>query len=154
MTNLKEKIKEELSIAIKARDAVASGTLRMVIAAISTEEVSGKESRALSDQEVMTVLNKEVKKRKESIEAYTTANRKDLADIEDAELNILLKYLPEPLNDSEVTVIVDQAIAEAAAAGQTGMKAMGQVMKSVNTQVIGRADGTFVANLVKQKLSS
>ena len=154
MSELKATLQADLTTATKAADKVTLGTLRMALAAITTEEVSGKEARELSDAEVIAVLGKEAKKRRESIEAYNTANRADLAAIEAAELEVLEKYLPAALSEAEVADIISKAVAEATASGLEGMKAMGAVMKIVTPQVTGRADGSAVAAAVKQALGA
>lgn len=154
MSELKATLQADLTTATKAADKVTLGTLRMALAAITTEEVSGKEARELTDTEVIAVLGKEAKKRRESIEAYNAANRSDLADIEAAELAVLEKYLPAALSEAEVADIIAKAVAEATAQGLEGMKAMGAVMKTVTPQVTGRADGGAVAAAVKKALGA
>ena len=154
MSELKATLQADLTAATKANDAVVKGTLRMALAAITTEEVSGKEARELTDTDVIAVLTKEAKKRRESIEAYTQANRKDLADVETAELAVLEKYLPAQLSEAEVEDIIAKAVAAAKADGLEGMKAMGAVMKVVTPQVTGRADGGAVAAAVKKALGA
>lgn len=154
MSELKATLQADLTAATKAADKVTLGTLRMALAAITTEEVSGKEARELSDTEVIAVLGKEAKKRRESIEAYNAANRGDLADIEAAELAVLEKYLPAALSESEIADIIAKAVADATAQGLEGMKAMGAVMKIVTPQVTGRADGGAVAAAVKSALGA
>jgi uncharacterized protein YqeY len=154
MSQLKATLQADLTIATKAADKVTLGTLRMALAAITNEEVSGKEARELSDGDVISVLSKEAKKRRESIEAYQQASRQDLADIEAAELVVLEKYLPAQLSDAEVADIIAKAVAEVAATGAEGMKAMGGVMKIVTPQVSGRADGGQVAAAVKKALGA
>lgn len=153
MAQLKDQLKKDLTDAIKSHNQVVSGTLRMALTAITNEEVSGKESRELSDAEVLSVLTKEAKKRRESVDAYMQANRKDLADKESAELSVLEKYLPAALSEQELEDIIAKAITEATSQGATGMKAMGIVMKLIQPQTVGRVDGTLLANKVKEKLS-
>lgn len=152
MSSLKDSIQNDLTTAIKARDEVTSATLRMVLTAITNEEVSGKEARTLSDDDVITVLGREAKKRRESAEAYDAADRPELADRERAELEVLARYLPQALSDDEVQALVDAAVAEVSSSGATGGAAMGQVMKLVQPQVKGRADGGAVAAMVKSAL--
>jgi uncharacterized protein len=152
MSALKDQLQSDLTTAIKARDEVTAATMRMVLTAITTEEVSGKEARALSDDDVLTVLGREAKKRRESAEAYDAADRPELADRERAELEVIARYLPQALSDAEVEAIVDAAVAEVKASGATGGQAMGAVMKLVQPQVKGRADGGKVAGLVKSAL--
>ena len=153
MTNLKEQLHTDLTAAIKAKDSLTSGTLRMVLAAITNEEVSGKEARVLNDQDMITVLNREAKKRKEAATAYDDAKRPDLADKERAELGIIQAYLPAALSDEDLAKIISDAVAEVAASGATGPSAMGAVMKIVSPQVSGRADGGAVAAAVKSALA-
>jgi uncharacterized protein YqeY len=153
MTNLKEQIHTDLTVAIKAKDSLTSGTLRMVLSAITNEEVSGKESRVLDDQDMITVLNREAKKRKEAATAYDDAKRPELADKERAELEIIQAYLPAALSAEDLAKIISVAVAEVAASGATGPSAMGAVMKLVSPQVSGRADGGAVAAAVKSALA-
>ena len=153
MTSLKEQLKQDLTQSLKDQDAVKSSTLRMALTAITNEEVSGKEAKVLTDTEVLSVLTKEAKKRKESVEAFTQANRKDLADKEAQELTVLEKYLPTALTEDELNKIIDEAIAEAKASGAEGMKAMGVVMKIVQPKTVGRTDGALLAAKVKEKLN-
>jgi uncharacterized protein YqeY len=153
MTNLKEQLHTDLTAAIKAKDSLTSGTLRMVLAAITNEEVSGKEARELNDQDMITVLNREAKKRKEAATAYDDAKRPELADKERAELGIIQAYLPAALSDEDLAKIIAGAVAEVAASGATGPSAMGAVMKIVSPQVSGRADGGAVAAAVKSALA-
>jgi uncharacterized protein YqeY len=153
MAQLKDQLKKDLTDAIKSHNQVISGTLRMALTAVTNEEVAGKQSRELSDNEVLSVLTKEAKKRRESVDAYMQANRKDLADKESAELTVLEKYLPAALSEQELEDIIAKAITEATNQGATGMKAMGIVMKIIQPQTVGRVDGTLLANKVKEKLS-
>ena len=148
--SLKATVQHDLTDAMRARDQVRSGTLRMVLTAITTEEVAGTESRELSDDEVLKVLAKEAKKRKEAAAAYTGAGRPELAATEEAELAILEAYLPAQLSDDELAAIVATAIDQT---GATGMQQMGQVMKAAQGLVAGRAEGGRVAAAVKAALS-
>ena len=152
MAELKDNLQADLTASIKARDEVTSATIRMVLAAITTEEVSGKEARELTDDDVITVLGREAKKRREAAEAYDDAGRSELADKERAELTVIEAYLPEQMSEDEVRAIVDAAVAEVAASGAEGGKAMGAVMKIVQPKVRGKADGSAVAALVKSAL--
>jgi uncharacterized protein YqeY len=152
MTNLKEQIQADLTASIRAKDSLTSGTLRMVLSAITNEEVSGKESRVLNDQDLITVLNREAKKRKEAATAYDDAKRPELADKERAELEIIQAYLPASLSDKELEEIISSAVAQVTAGGASGPSAMGAVMKLVSPQVAGRADGGAVAAAVKSAL--
>lgn len=152
MTSMKDRIQGDLTTAMKSRDEVTSSTLRMVLTAITNEEVAGKSARVLTDEDVVTVLGREAKKRKEAAEAYDSANRPELAERERAELAVIESYLPEQLSEGEVRAIVDAAVAHVAAGGATGGAAMGQVMKIVQPQVKGKADGGQVAAMVKASL--
>lgn len=154
MASLKETLQADVKTAMLSKDTIALSTLRMVLSAITNEEVSGKESRELSDQDVITVLNREAKKRREASAAYTDANRPELAETEENELTVIKKYLPEELSTAELESIISAAIEAVASSGQTGPSAMGSVMKIVQPQVVGRADGSQVANLVKQLLAN
>jgi uncharacterized protein YqeY len=151
MAGLKEQLQANLTAAIKSRDEVTSATLRMVLAAITTEEVSGKQARELTDEDVVTVLSREAKKRREASDAYIDAGRMELAEREQAELAVLVTYLPEQLDEAEILEIVSQAVAQV---DVTGPAAIGAVMKIVQPQVKGRADGGQVAALVKAALHS
>lgn len=152
MSTLKQTLQADLTTSIKARDELSSATIRMVLTAITNEEVAGKEARTLSDDDVLTVLGREAKKRREAAEAYTAANRPELADRELAELGVIEKYLPQQMDEAEIRAIVDAAVAEVAGTGATGGAAMGAVMKLVQPQVKGRADGGVVAAMVKSAL--
>lgn len=149
--SLKEQVRSDLHDAMRAHDKVRAGTLRLALSAITTEEVAGDEARELSDDEVLKVLAKEAKKRKEAAAAYTDAKRPELAEREDAELAVLQAYLPAQLDDGELGRIVEEAIART---GASSMREMGQVMKAAQTVVAGRADGGRVSALVKARLSS
>ncbi|CAB4333343.1 unannotated protein [freshwater metagenome] len=153
MTSLKEQIQADLTASIRAKNSLTSGTLRMVLSAITNEEVSGKEARVLNDQDLITVLNREAKKRKEAATAFDDAKRPELADKERAELEIIQAYLPAALSDDELAQIIASAVAQAAADGASGQSAMGAVMKLVSPQVAGRADGSMVAAAVKAALA-
>jgi len=150
---LKEQLRADLTNAIKSGDKLVASTLRMALAAVTTEEVAGKQARELSDTDVIAVLTKESKKRREAASAYDEAGRPELADKERAEGDVLAAYLPQPLTDEQVADIIDNAIATVGAEGATGPAAMGQVMKLVQPQVAGRADGGAVATMVKERLS-
>jgi uncharacterized protein YqeY len=147
---LKEKLQNDLTEAMRARDEVRSSTIRMVLTAIKNEEVSGKEARDLSDAEVITVLSREAKKRREAAEAFEQAGAADRAANEKAEGVIIAEYLPAQLSESEIKVMIAAAIAES---GATGPQQMGQVMKLIQPKIAGRADGGIVSSLVKAALS-
>ena len=147
---LKDTLRSDLTDAIRGRDQVRSATLRMALAALTTEEVSGTQARELSDAEVQKVVAKEAKKRREAITAYTAAKRPELAAKEQAELAVLEGYLPTQLGDGELDALVAQAVTQT---GATGMPQLGQVMKAVQPLVAGRADGGRVAAAVKRALA-
>ena len=153
MANLKDQLQQDLTESIRAKDSLRSGTIRMVLTAITNEEVAGKEARALSDDDIITVLSREAKKRRESATAYDDANRPELAARERDELDIIATYLPAPLSEDELKSIIANAVSEVAASGQTGPSAMGAVMKLVSPQIAGRADGGAVAAAVKAALA-
>ncbi|MDQ1706594.1 MAG: uncharacterized protein QOF18_2960 [Frankiaceae bacterium] len=146
---LKEQLQADLTAAMKARDELRAATIRMALTAVTTEEVAGKQARTLTDDEVVAVLGREAKKRREAAEAFDGAGRVELADRERAEGVVLAGYLPAQLTDDEVGELVRAAIAESGAAGP---QAMGQVMKVVQPQVAGRADGGRVAAEVRRQL--
>lgn len=151
MGTLKQTLRDDLTAAMRERDTVTTATLRMALTAITTEEVAGVQQRELSDDEVLRVLTKEAKKRKEAATAYTAAGRSELASTEEAELAVLGRYLPTALTDAELTDLVRQAIG---ATGATAPSQMGQVMKAVQPLVAGRADGARVAATVRAALAS
>ncbi|MET9083399.1 GatB/YqeY domain-containing protein [Streptomyces sp. NPDC090075] len=151
-TTLKSKLHDDLNVAIKGRDELRSSTLRMTLAAITTEEVAGKQKRELSDDEVLKVIAKEAKKRREAAEAFAQGGRAESAEREKAEGAVLAEYLPKQLDDAELDAVVAQAVAEAKAAGAEGPRAMGAVMKIVNPKVAGLAEGGRVAAAVKKHL--
>ncbi|NUT54161.1 MAG: GatB/YqeY domain-containing protein [Saccharothrix sp.] len=154
MAELKARLQADLTAAIKNRETVRAGALRMTLAALTTEEVSGKSARQLGDDEVLKVITREVKKRKEAAEAFAGAGRTEQAELEQAESKVLEAYLPAQLADSELETLVDAAIAQVAEqlGEKPGQRQMGQVMKAVNAQVAGRAEGSRVAAAVKAKL--
>lgn len=147
---LKEKLESDLSSAMKARDEVRTRTLRMALTAVKNEEVAGKQSRELSDDDVVKVLTREAKKRREAAAAFGDAGREEQAQAERDEGSVLEEYLPAQLSGEELTALVADAIAET---GASGPRAMGQVMKSVNPKVAGRAEGGRVAAEVRRQLA-
>jgi uncharacterized protein len=151
-STLKERLRSDLTEAIKDRDKVRSGTIRMVLTAITEAEVAGSKAVELSDQQVLDVVIREAKKRREAEEAYTNAGRTELAEKEHAESKVLADYLPQQLTQSEIAVIVTDAIA-ATGAAELGMKGTGKVMAQVTPQTKGRADGSVVAAEVRRQLS-
>ncbi|MGP3924663.1 GatB/YqeY domain-containing protein [Streptomyces sp. 8N616] len=153
MTTLKDRLQDDLTAAIKARDELRASTLRLTLSAITTEEVAGKSARQLSDDEVQKVIAREAKKRREAAEAFAQGGRADQAERERAEGEVLAGYLPKPLTDEELSAIVAEAVKEAAAGGAEGPRAMGAVMKIVNPKIAGRAEGGRVAAEVKRLLA-
>ena len=151
-TQLKERLRTDLTAAIRGRDKLRSGTIRMVLSAISEAEVAGSAAVELSDQQVLDVLVREAKKRREAEEAYTAAGRAELAERERAEAGVLADYLPQPLDADEVRAIVREAIDRTGAA-ELGPKGMGKVMSVVTPQTKGRADGGAVAAEVRRQLA-
>ncbi len=150
MTTLKDKLRTDLTGAMRQRDQVRVRTIRMALTAITNEEVSGASARELSDDEIVKVLTREAKKRREAAEAFDGAGRTEQAAAERAEGEVLATYLPAQLSDEELAKIVDDAIT---ATGASDMKAMGQVMKVATPQVAGRAEGGRVAAEVRRRLS-
>jgi len=151
VNELKEQLRTDLNAAMRARDQVRMRTLRMALTSITNEEVSGDTARELSDDEIVKVLTREAKKRREAADAFTSAGREDQAAAERAEGEVLAGYLPAQLTDDELAGLVSAAIAET---GAEGMQAMGKVMKSVTPRVAGRADGARVAAEVRRQLNS
>ena len=152
MSALKDRLRADLTTAIKGRDEVRSSTLRMVLTAITNAEVAGKEHRELSDDDIVGVLSTEAKKRREAAVAFEDGGRAEMAAKEKAEAAVLADYLPEQLSAEDVTSIVSAAIEQMGAAGE-GMKAMGKVMGVVQPQTRGRADGGAVAAEVRRQLA-
>ena len=148
--SVKKRLQSDLTTAIKGRDELTAATLRMALTAVTNEEVAGKQARVLSEDEVVAVLSREAKKRRESAEAFDGAGRPELAERERAELGVLTAYLPAQLSDDEVAALVREAIAES---GASGPQAMGQVMKIVQPKVAGRAEGGRVAAEVRRQLA-
>ena len=151
MSDLKDRIRADLTASMKARDASRSSTLRMLLTSITNAEVAGKEQRELSDDDIVGVLSTEVKKRREAAQAYDEAGRADTAAKERAEAEIITGYLPEQLDDAQVSELVAATIERVGAAGE-GMRAMGKVMGALQPQVKGRADGAAVAAEVRRQL--
>lgn len=151
MSQLKDRLRTDLTTAMKARDELRSSTLRMVLTAVTNAEVAGKVQRELSDEEVVGVLSSEAKKRREAAIAFDDGGRTDMAAKERAEAKVLADYLPEQLSVEEISRIVTAAVESTGAAGE-GMKAMGKVMGVVQPQVKGRADGAAVAAEVRRQL--
>ena len=153
MSALKDRLRSDLTTAMKSRDEVRSSTLRMLLTAITNAEVAGKEQVELSDDQIVGVLSTEAKKRREAATAFDDAGRAEMADKERAELEVLVGYLPEQLDEDEISDIVRAAVEQTGAAGE-GMRAMGKVMGVVQPQVKGRADGAAVAAEVRRQLGA
>jgi len=151
MPDLKSRLQSDLNQAMKSRDQLRTATLRMTLAAITTEEVAGAQARELSDDEVQRVITRETRKRREAAEAFDQAGRAELADRERAEGALLEDYLPKQLHDAELAELVRAAVLEA---GATEPRQLGAVMKLVQPRVAGRADGRRVSNEVRRQLSS
>jgi hypothetical protein len=151
VAGLKDKLRADLNSAMRARDQVRLRTLRMALTAITNEEVAGASARDLSDDEIVKVLIREARKRREAAEAFGAAGRDEQAAAERAEGEVLAGYLPAQLSDEELAALVDAVISET---GASGMQAMGQVMKTLTPQIAGRADGARVAAEVRRRLSA
>ena len=147
---LKERLRTDLTEAIRSRDELTSGTIRMVLTAITNEEVSGKTARELSDVEIITVLSREAKKRREAAEAFETGDRPERAALEKSEGEVIAQYLPEQLSDEKLKEMIAEAIAQTGAVGPAGM---GLVMKVLSPKIAGKADGGTVSAAVKEVLS-
>jgi uncharacterized protein YqeY len=150
VSELKDRLQSDLTIAIRGRDEVTTATLRMALAAITTEEVAGANARELSDDEVLKVLARESKKRREAADAFGSAGRAELAERERAEGSVLERYLPAQLSDAEVGELVAAAIAET---GASGMQQMGAVMRVAQQKAAGRADGKRLSTEVRRQLT-
>jgi uncharacterized protein YqeY len=153
MSALKDRLRQDLTVAIKARDDLRSSTLRMVLTAITNAEVAGREARELSDDDIIGVLSTESKKRREAAQAFADGDRAEMADKERAEAAVIADYLPEQLGEDEIGELVRVAIEQVGAAGE-GMRAMGKVMGVVTPQTKGRADGGVVAAEVRRQLGA
>jgi uncharacterized protein YqeY len=151
VAELKDRLRADLNDAIRSRDQVRLRTLRMALTSITNEEVAGTSARVLSDEEIVKVLTREARKRREAAEAFGAAGRAEQAAAERAEGDVLAGYRPAQLGDDELAELVAAAIAET---GATGMKSMGQVMKTLTPRVAGRADGARVAAEVRRRLGT
>jgi uncharacterized protein YqeY len=149
MSTLKTQLEADLRESMKARDELTTSTLRMAIAAVRNAEVAGKLARELSDDEVLGVLTKEAKKRREAAEAFAGAGRSEAAEKEQSEEKILIRYLPAQLSDEEIAAVVTEALT---AAGVTSKAQMGPAMKAAQAAVAGRAEGGRVAAEVRRQL--
>jgi len=151
VAELKDRLRADLNDAMRNRDQTRMRTLRSALTAITNEEVAGASARQLTDGEVVRVLTREAKKRKEAAEAFGAAGRAEQAEQERAEGDVLAAYLPTQLSDDELAAVVASAIEET---GASGPAAMGQVMKVVTPQVAGMAEGARVAAEVRRQLAS
>ena len=151
MSALKDRLRADLTTAIKARDELRSSTLRMVLTSITNAEVAGKVARELDDEDILGVLSTEAKRRREAAAAFEEGGRAEMAAKEAAEGVVIAEYLPTPLTEAEIAELVTAAIAATGAADE-GMRAMGKVMGVVTPQVKGRADGGAVAAEVRKQL--
>jgi uncharacterized protein YqeY len=152
-SQLKQRLTDDMTAALKARENVRLSTLRMALAAVRKAEVAGKVAKELSDPEIIDVLGSEAKKRREAVTAYRDAGREELAEKEQAEADILAEYLPEQLSEEEIVALVTEAIEQTGAA-ELGPRGMGKVMGALQPKVKGRADGAFVAAEVKRRLGA
>ena len=150
MAELKERLRADLNAAMRSRDQVRMRTLRMALTSITNEEVAGTAARDLTDDEILKVLTREARKRREAAEAFSAAGRDEQAAAERAEGEVLAGYLPAQLSDAELAALVAAAIAET---GASGLPGLGLVMKTVTPRVAGRADGARVAAEVRRRLS-
>jgi uncharacterized protein len=151
VAELKDRLRADLNAAMRARDQVRMRTLRMALTSITNEEVAGTAARDLTDEEVVKVLTREAKKRREAAEAFSAANRADQAAAERAEGEVLAGYLPAQLSDDDLAALVAAAVTET---GATGMPGLGQVMRVVTPRIAGRADGARVAAEVRRQLTA
>jgi len=151
MPTLKDQLRADLTTAMKARDETRTRTLRMALTSISNEEVSGSAAHELTNDEIVRILTREAKRRREAATAFEGAGRDQQAAAERAEEQVLAGYLPAQLDDAELAALVAAAIAETGASGPAGI---GQVMKAVSPRVAGRAEGSRVAALVRSQLST
>ncbi len=145
---LKERIMADMKEAMKAKDTVRLSTLRLLLSEIKNKEIDKRGE--LTDDEILAVIQKAVKQRRESIQQYKDGGREDLAEKEQKELEVLEAYLPQPLSEEELMSLIDEVIKEV---GATSMRDMGKVMREIMPKVRGRADGKLVNELVKKRLS-
>ncbi|TIC89183.1 GatB/YqeY domain-containing protein [Nocardioides sp. GY 10113] len=153
MSTLKDRLRTDLTASMKARDEVRSSTLRMVLTAVTNAEVAGKVAKELTDEEIVSVLSSEAKKRREAAVAFEEGDRPESAAKERAEAAVIAEYLPAQLTPEEIAGVVEAAVTQLGVAGE-GPKAMGKVMGVVQPQVKGRADGAAVAAEVRRQLGA
>ncbi len=149
MSDLVAQLKDQQKDAMRAKDKVRLGTIRLILAEVKQREVDNQTS--LNDQEVIAVLTKMVKQRRDSVTQYENANRTDLADVEKAEIEVIETFLPQPLSEAEVDALIEQALAES---GAEGMQDMGKVMGILKPKVQGRADMGAISAQIRAKLNS
>ncbi|MFP5347583.1 MAG: GatB/YqeY domain-containing protein [Actinomycetes bacterium] len=152
--HLKERLRSDLTEAIRHRDELRTATLRMVLTGVQVAEVSGKQARQLTDDEVLAVLRGEAKKRREAAEAFAAAGRDDRAERERAEEAVVAAYLPAQMDDAELAAVVRDEVARAAAAGRTGQQAMGAVIGATRARVGQQAEGGRIAAEVRRQLAA
>lgn len=150
MATLKDRLRADLTTAIRNQDELRKATVRMTLSAITKAEVAGEASRELTDDEVIGILAREAKRRREAAEAFRTGGRAESADREEAEAAVIAEYLPEQLSDEELSTIIDAALAET---GAETPRDIGKVMKVVQPKTAGRVDGGKVANAIKARLA-
>ena len=147
---LKDRITADMKDAMRAKESARLSTIRLLLAAIKQREVD--ERKTLSDADVVAVIDRMVKQRKDSIEQFEAGNRRDLADAERAELALLTTYMPQPLSDAEIDAAIEQAMAQAKGSGASGPALMGKVMGALKGQLAGRADMSAVSAKVKARI--
>ncbi|MDQ6923039.1 MAG: GatB/YqeY domain-containing protein [Pseudomonadota bacterium] len=148
---LKARITEDIKNAMRAREATRLSTIRMLLAAMKQREVD--ERIELADADVVAIIDKMIKQRRESVVQFDAGKRPDLAAAERAEIDLLQAYMPQPLSEAEIEALISGAVADAAQAGAKGMAAMGKVMAAIRPQLAGRADISLVSAKVKTRLN-
>lgn len=153
MNGLKDRLRDDLTDAMRSRDAIAVATLRLALAAVMKSEVAGTEAVTLDDDAIMGLLATEIRKRTEAADLYDQGGRTELATKERAEADVLARYLPAALDDAALDAVIAEEVAKATAAGASGGKAMGAVIKAVRDRVGQQADGARIAAAVKSALA-
>jgi uncharacterized protein len=148
---LKARITEDMKNAMRAKEATRLSTIRMLLAAMKQREVD--ERIELADADVVAIIDKMIKQRRESIVQFDAGNRPDLAAVERAEITLLQAYMPQPLSEAEIDALIASAVADVAKGGAVGMAAMGKVMAAIRPQLAGRADMSLVSAKVKSRLN-
>jgi uncharacterized protein YqeY len=149
---LKERITDDMKTAMRAKEAARLSTIRMLLAAMKQREVD--ERIELADADVVAIIDKMIKQRRESIVQFDAGNRPDLAAAERAEISLLQTYMPQPLSETEIDALIASAVADIAQGGAVGMAAMGKVMAAIRPQLAGRADMSLVSAKVKSRLNT